>query len=352
MTIRCLIALACALSAGVSAASAQTIAELQDATPISAYGGHLVWSQKMGSQGRYALMDRANDVTRRVPISTRRVPFDVDLGPATNGHVTAVYSRCAGDHSYRAQQPTGSGLLAYAALPTSDSDCRLYEVDLAIGKERRLARLHQRGASEVLPTLWRNRIAFVRVDQQRRGVAGALPRLEYAVGHAKPRGVRGGTKGTWSVGRRGTLPFGGPGPLLLDLRGARLLFSWAYIPTSLGCNGQSDERVAASATEVWSVRPGMSRTRLARACNIGAVSGPNAVYNAFWDGASSVRLLANDGSRDPHFPLRSVPALHPEIDLADIPVSVATDAGQLFTLTNLGPRAARAPFELASQPSG
>jgi hypothetical protein len=88
-------------------------------------------------------------------------PFDVDLGDDARGRPVAVYSRC------RAIGRRRSG------YPGSRRGCDLYALDLAAGRERRLAALSTRDASERAPALDHGTVAFVRVPEADRRPGGA-----------------------------------------------------------------------------------------------------------------------------------------------------------------------------------
>ena len=115
------------------AAADETLAQLRDATPVDAYGGRLVWSEKIAGKDRFQLMTRTGaGPASAVPMPSSPGPFQVDLGPGPGGAMTAVYPR-HGD---------------------------IYAFDFATGHERRL--IHTKGARESLPAIWRSKLAFVR----------------------------------------------------------------------------------------------------------------------------------------------------------------------------------------------
>jgi hypothetical protein len=72
--------------------------------------------------------------------------------------------------------------------------------------------------TEVLPSIWRGEVAFVRVYHRREGRRGRLPYLyvrtldDDATSRRQPGGARGSS--------------GVPGPMALDLAGSRLAFTW------------------------------------------------------------------------------------------------------------------------------
>ena len=114
----------------------------------------------------------------------------------------------------------------------------------------------------MLPSIWGSRVAFVRVYERRRGRRGWLPYVY--VGFTRARGattrVRGGTRGRYDrylAGRRVRYD-GGPGPLVLELRGRRLAFPWAY----RGCFTPGDRIGEVSANELWVATVGRQPRRL------------------------------------------------------------------------------------------
>jgi hypothetical protein len=71
----------------------------------------------------------------------------------------------------------------------------------------------------VLPSIWKDQIAFARVYEQREGLRGVVPYL-----YVRP--VAGGSSDRQPGGSRGAS--GLPGPVSLDLYGRRLSFVWNY----------------------------------------------------------------------------------------------------------------------------
>jgi hypothetical protein len=175
-----------------------TVATVQRPTPVSAYAGHVVWSQF--EDGAFRLYEAhaspAGQVTTRLAAPPRGVPFDADIGPGRDGKPTVVYSRCRTEPRLGADQlpiwATGRG-------------CRIYELGLGATAETRLP-----GAgSEFLPSIWRDRIAFGRVYDRYPYV---YVRAGGGTSKRQPGGLRGAT--------------GLPGPTSLDLAGIRLALTW------------------------------------------------------------------------------------------------------------------------------
>jgi hypothetical protein len=175
-----------------------TVATLQRPSPVSAYAGHVVWSQWDGTafQLTEAHASPSGLVTTALPVPRRFVPFDADIGPGPDGAPTVVYSRCATD------PPLGpDGLPVWAR----GRGCRLFRYALGAAAEERIG-----GAgSEFLPSIWRGRIAFARVYDR-------LPYL-YVRGSGASQRQPGGMRGETGL----------PGPTSLDLAGIRLGFTWA-----------------------------------------------------------------------------------------------------------------------------
>ena len=99
------------------------------------------------------------------------MPFDVDLGPDTEGRTVATYSRCRKEPPRRA--PITGNILAIQLYAWSKArGCDIYMFAFETGAEVRVRYASTRGASEFLPTVWTDRIAFARVFERRRGRAG------------------------------------------------------------------------------------------------------------------------------------------------------------------------------------
>jgi hypothetical protein len=199
-------------------AADELIATVARPTPVSALDGRIVWSDYDAATKRYYLTQRLAGVTARLPVAPRAVPFDVDLGPDVDGKPVAAYSRCRREPPPRSP-PRG----AIAQMPgwSRGRGCDLYLYSFEQGREVLIRFASSRSASEFLPTVWTDRIAFARVYERRKGRAGRRAHLY----------VRPNTLFT-TQGRRGhtrRLPAGprpGPGPTALDLATRRLAFGW------------------------------------------------------------------------------------------------------------------------------
>ena len=169
-------------------AVAQTPVSVSAPTPIAAYGGRLVWSRPDGAGG-FELVQRVGDgPVTRLPIPSRSVPFDVDLGPTSGGRVLAVYTRCA-------TEPTLSswGIPEYQ----TGRGCDVYKLDLQGGREERYTKVNASDATEFWPTYWKGRLGFARVYDNG-------PRVSYVyvkdVASSRPsERLPGGSGGTCAV---------------------------------------------------------------------------------------------------------------------------------------------------------
>lgn len=188
---------------------------------VDAYRDVVVWSEREDPPGAeapsYHLVALIDGSARRLPVAPRSVPFDVDLGPGADWRTVAVYSRCAQEP----QPPYALGDAPSAPYPayTSGRGCDLYRFDFETARERKIEGASTDQASEVLPSIWRDRIAFARVYEQRSGSRGVLPYLY-------TRDLDGGPSEREPGGARGAT--GLPGPTSLDLYGRRLAFVWNH----------------------------------------------------------------------------------------------------------------------------
>ncbi|MDQ3092510.1 MAG: hypothetical protein M3R46_12820 [Actinomycetota bacterium] len=200
------------------------VAENDGRSSVAAYGDVVAWSEQRATSGGgepdavapFDLMALVDGKVRRLGVAPRSVPFDVDVGPGEDGGVVAVYSRCADEPS-----PDDPGFVYARPYPayTRGGGCDVYRVDVDGGKERKVAGASTDQASEVLPSIWRDEIAFARVYEQREGSRGRYPYL-----YVRP--LAGGRSQRQPGGSRGAS--GLPGPTSIDLYGRRLSFVWNY----------------------------------------------------------------------------------------------------------------------------
>jgi hypothetical protein len=228
-----LVVLVSLLVAAPPALADQTIATVTRPTFISAFEGHLVWSSYRPGRG-YILVSNWNGEPNpsgqvfEWPVEPRPVPFDVDANPTSSS--VFVYSRCRREPTRR---PGFAGnVLTQLPEWQTGRGCDLYRFDpLGGGGEKRIAGASSRHASEFLPTVWKNRIVFARVYEERKGLAGKRTYF-----YERPLAGKGRSR-RLPVGARSTGRFCSgkpvrcrrvlePGPTSLDLRGNRLAFGW------------------------------------------------------------------------------------------------------------------------------
>lgn len=145
-TAAVLACLVCALgigAAGAAVAAAAGVTVLDpDGSAVSAYGGWAAWTHWSSAANADELQLRSPSGTvSSAPVPPSQGAFDVELGPISGG-VGAVYERCT-----EPKVPTG---------------CAIYELTLGVATatEHRLA--IPGGGSDVMPAIWKSRIAFVR----------------------------------------------------------------------------------------------------------------------------------------------------------------------------------------------
>jgi hypothetical protein len=206
--MRRLIGFTLALAAiGAAPAHAADEAKLDRSSPIAAYGGRLAWSAYDSATKQYALVTKFQGVVTPVPIATRPVPFDVDLGPSASGSTVAAYSRCRVD-----------------APPANRAQgCDVYTFDFGTGKETRVVDASAPDANESWPSVWRTRIAFARDYDNKPGL-----------GYIYTRTLSGGKPSTRMPGGQRSVcdrcnPLPGSKATQLDLYGTRLAFTWTYL---------------------------------------------------------------------------------------------------------------------------
>ena len=196
----------------------ELIASVARPTPLGAIDGRIVWSDYDPAVKRYFLTQRLNGVTSRLPVAPRAVPFDLDLGPDADGRPVAAYSRCRQDPPPRGPP---RGVLAQLPEWRLGRGCDLYLYSFDQSREVLIRFASTRTASEFLPTVWTDRIAFARRYERRKGRPGRRAFL-----YVRPNSLF-----TSQGRRRGTrrLPGGpgtGPGPTALDIATRRLAFGW------------------------------------------------------------------------------------------------------------------------------
>jgi hypothetical protein len=156
---------------------------------LTAYGGHVVWSQFDSASHQWSLQEWHAGRQSRLPVPAREVPFDSDAGPDAAGRPVLVYSRCA-------IEPT--------IQPSGDDDspdwggsrgCHVYELRLAPGAREHLLRaVFEPERSDTTPTIWRGRLAFAR--RVFHGTLATHPRIMVTSSHGLLRLARGSIFGS------------------------------------------------------------------------------------------------------------------------------------------------------------
>ena len=170
-----LVGIVATLGYPAAATADETLALVTRPTPVGAYAGHVVWSEYDPVTNAYFLTHRFNGTNARLPVKPRAVPFDVDVGRNAAGDTIAAYSRCRREPGPR-ERATGSGLTLLPQWATGRG-CDVYVLSLRTNVETRVRAANSAGASEFLPSVWRDRIAFARVYERRRGRAGRRAHL-------------------------------------------------------------------------------------------------------------------------------------------------------------------------------
>jgi hypothetical protein len=138
-----------------SADTVQLTTSYRGTAGLTAYGGHVVWSQFDPATRLWSLQQWHAGKQSRLPARAREEPFDADAGPDARGRPVVVYSRCAIESSRPLELP--------APHWADTRGCHVYELRLdGHGREHRIDRLFRPEASDTVPTIWRGRIAFAR----------------------------------------------------------------------------------------------------------------------------------------------------------------------------------------------
>ena len=229
-------------------------------TSVSAYRDVVGWSEgQVDDQGNvqgYKLVFSIGDMPP-VPAraATRAVPFDLDLGPDAKGRAVAVYSRCRRESSDSSFRERVSRLPVY----TQGEGCDVYQYDVVTGREVRVRGASKPGRSEVLPTRWRDRIAFAVTGNgtraRRRGAAMVIR------SNGREEKVAGGSGSNAGDGPDG------PGPVALELYGRSLAYVWDVV--GFECRGSEDPsfKFDPVRSEVWVARHGEKQRRFGLGCS-------------------------------------------------------------------------------------
>ena len=208
--------------------------------PISAFGDRLVYSRPVGRRFELVVL-RAGRVSR-LPVATRGVPFDVDVGPDRDGGSVAVYSRCA-------EEPSLS-YLGYNVAFRSGSGCRLFRYDFSEGAERPIPGFAASKVSRITPTIWGARLAWTQTTDTRSSGGVRAPQLWTRLRGRRP--VRLAAGSPFNTGVEAA-----PGAVQLDLRRDRLAMAWQYSSRTPGYGGSKP------ASEAWGYTIGNGRRLLA-----------------------------------------------------------------------------------------
>lgn len=142
----------------VSAAAADTaLVPLKTKTPIAASQDRLVWSEYDANTKAYTLKSKVGSEVTSLPIATRTIPFDVDLGSDQSGNAVAVYSRC--DSEPRTRDATWDLYLFYQEWDKA-SGCKVYQFDFQTNQESTLS-LGRPGYSNVEPSIANGKVAYI-----------------------------------------------------------------------------------------------------------------------------------------------------------------------------------------------
>jgi hypothetical protein len=249
------------VSGTAEARADELVAQSFGTAQVKAHDGRVVWSSQARPGGRWRLWTSYAGRVEPVPgVRSRGMPFDVDVGPDANGRTVAVYSRCRRDSDAAA---VGGRQANFSAA----RGCDVFLYDFRSRRERRLAATRAEGGSEYLPTIWGRRVAFVRIHERRRGLAGVLPHIYvYDLARGTTRVLRAGGRGVYvNVGSAEDPDwFGGAGPTAMDLRGRTLAVGWEAHVRRCGSAASS---ALIDRAEIWLLAAdGRGRTRAAAGC--------------------------------------------------------------------------------------
>lgn len=136
------------------------VADVDEVLPLRTWAGTTVTSVRDAAAGGYRLaLLHTDGAIEPLPVAPRTVPFDADVGPGPDGAPVVVYSRCEREPDRAAAEARG---------------CALQLLDLTRRVERRLAETDSPAASEMQPTIWRDRVAWVRIEDD---AADTRPRV-------------------------------------------------------------------------------------------------------------------------------------------------------------------------------
>ena len=139
--LACIAGLGIALAMAAPARADVAMISTPRDTPISAYKGTLAWSEwdTVKQQYRLVLTTVKTGKATKPKIGLRTSPFDVSLGPDSDGKTVALYSRCS---------------------KSDGTKCDAYRYDLAKKKESKLD-FSRSDRDEAWPSQWQGRYAWV-----------------------------------------------------------------------------------------------------------------------------------------------------------------------------------------------
>ena len=291
--------------------SAEVVSREPGVGYLDAHGRHVIWSSLDPATDRYSLRALVGGQVQTLPVATRPVPFDVDLGPGPDGEAVAVYSRCERDLD------RGSAVFS---RPAGGVGCRLSVYSFATRTERRLPRAPD-ATSEFSPALWKDRLVLF---SQSGGVGSPIS--------LRTRSLDGRTAGRrLPAGSRGR----SAGPVDIDLRGRRIAFTWQGVE---GAPASDDGRSLDTRTEAWTVTVGGRRKRLARV----PADGDRPVLVSATVFADAVGYLRRDVS--PYFVRVTSDGHRASAKVEELAFDVAFSLGRTFSFRQVP----NGPYEVAS----
>jgi hypothetical protein len=134
---------------GRAAIADTTIAQTNQPTPVSAYGGVVAWS--VFTSGAYHLMVSIGGLATPVPTPSEPQAFDASVGPDQSNHIVVLFSRC---RHYRSEP-------SHPLFGDAASGCRIYTYSLSRRAVLPLAFGGGVADSFTHPSQWRSRVAVV-----------------------------------------------------------------------------------------------------------------------------------------------------------------------------------------------
>ena len=226
------------------AVPATDLADAAGAVAPSAAAGHVVFSRWVAQTGRYELVGWSSTRGLRVlPVGTRSVPFDADVGHGAAGSVVVAYSRCATDG-------VRGGILPAVDF-TRARGCHPYILDLdrSGARPRSLQLAGQSGLSLTTPSVHGRSVAAV--------AAGTNARVLYWARTADSAvRLRGGSAPTCPYRTCPERPMSGVDAL--DLGAHAVAFVWRLTQPEEGVSAGQELRIS-------SLRPGGSARAISAA---------------------------------------------------------------------------------------